>query len=97
VVEVAPVPPVTGLKLDPPFVETCHWTVGVGEPDAAALNETGLPNATVWLIGSVVITGALVAVVVTVKVAGFVVVLLLKPKNVASYLYPFCEADAVKE
>ena len=89
----------TGLKLDPPFVETCHWTVGVGEPDAAALNETGLPNATVWLIGSVVITGALVAVVVTVKVAGFVGTPLGATElvNTASYSYPFCEEVAVNE
>ena len=57
-------------------MSTCHWTVGVGVPDADALNEAGLPATTFagegWPVG--VIAGAVfVGAAVTVKVAGFVV------------------------
>ena len=31
--------PVTFAQVVPALVETRHWTVGVGEPEAAALNE----------------------------------------------------------
>jgi hypothetical protein len=81
-------------------VKTCHWTVGVGVPDADALNGGMVaPATTVSEEGSPVITGGLFVggAPVTVKVAGFVVVLPPKPVNVASYSYPFCEVDAVKE
>jgi len=80
----------------PPFVEYDHSTVGVGVPDADALNEAGLPATTFagegWPVG--VIAGAVfVGAAVTVKVAGFVVVRLLRPTNVASYS-PFSSAWA---
>jgi hypothetical protein len=45
-------------KLTPPFVLTCHCTVGAGWPEAAALNVAAVPAVTVTLIGFVVITGA---------------------------------------
>jgi hypothetical protein len=54
VVEVAPG---TLLKFAPPFVLTCHCTVGVGEPVAAAVKVAVWPAVTVWLIGCVVIVG----------------------------------------
>src|SRR3954462_345983 len=38
----------------PDATETCHCTVGVGEPLAAAVNVTGEPACTLWLTGSVV-------------------------------------------
>jgi hypothetical protein len=40
------------------LVDTCHWTVGVGEPEAAALNEAVELAATLSLAGWVVIFGA---------------------------------------
>jgi hypothetical protein len=41
-----------------PFVESFQRTVGVGEPDAAALNEAVEPTETVSLAGCKVIFGA---------------------------------------
>ena len=54
-VEVAP-----GMEIQVwrPSTETCHCTVGVGLPVAAAVNVTVPPEATVWLAGWVVTTGA---------------------------------------
>ena len=50
--------PVTLLKTPPvPVVLTCHCTVGVGLPDAVAVNETAAPDVPVWFIGLVVIVG----------------------------------------
>jgi hypothetical protein len=66
VVEVAPA---TSLKVAPPSVLTCHWTVGAGLPPAAAVKEAPLPVQTVWLVGFVVIAGE----VFTVRVAAVVV------------------------
>ena len=54
VVEVAPE---TLLNVAPPSVLTCHCTVGVGEPVAAAVKVAVWPGATVWLAGWVVIVG----------------------------------------
>ena len=51
------------------FVLTCHWTVGVGVPLAAAVKLTEAPALTAWLLGLVVTTGA----VSTVKLAAVVV------------------------
>jgi hypothetical protein len=85
-----------GVQGAKPFVEYDHSTVGVGEPDAAAVNEAGLPDATLSFVGSVVITGALVPPV-TVRVAAFVVELPCQSVNTASYLYPFSEELAVNE
>ena len=52
-----------------PSVLTCHCTVGVGVPLAAAVNVAMAPLATLMLAGFVVITGA----AVTVKVAAALV------------------------
>ena len=68
VVEVAPV---MSVHADP-LVLTCHCTVGVGEPLAAALKLTVDPEAPVRLVGCVVTAGT----VCTVNVAAFVVTLL---------------------
>ncbi len=35
----------------PPFVELCHWTAGVGLPDAAAVTVTVWPEVMDWLEG----------------------------------------------
>jgi hypothetical protein len=45
-------------KLAPPLVETIHRTLGVGEPDAAALKLAFDPALTLTLIGFEVTTGA---------------------------------------
>jgi hypothetical protein len=55
---VVDVAPATVLHVRPALVDTRHWTVGVGEPDAAALNEAVDPAATLLLPGWVVIVGA---------------------------------------
>jgi hypothetical protein len=60
------VAPATGATVAPPSVETSHWTVGVGTPVAAAVNDTGDPGATEADDGWVVTDGA----ESTVKVAG---------------------------
>ena len=39
------------VKVTPPSVLTCHCTVGVGVPLAAAVKVTGLPAVMVWLLG----------------------------------------------
>ena len=51
-----PVPVVTLSQPKPSF--TCHWTVGVGVPEAAAVNVAVLPAVRVWLLGWVMIDGA---------------------------------------
>jgi hypothetical protein len=48
----------TFVKLEPLFVETRHWTFGVGEPVAAALKVAFDPALTLTLIGLSVTTGA---------------------------------------
>src|SRR5271156_2493990 len=58
---VADVAPDKFVNVPPPFVLTCHCTVGVGEPDAAAVNVAVAPAVTVTLVGSVVIVGAVFA------------------------------------
>jgi hypothetical protein len=70
ILSVVDVAPDTFVKA-PPLVLTCHCTVGVGVPEAAAVNIAGAPAATVTFAGLVVIAGA----VFTVKVAGVVVAL----------------------
>src|SRR6266478_1536266 len=83
VVEVAPE---TLPNVVPPSVLTCHCTVGVGEPVAAAVKVAVWPTVTVRFAGWVVIvgdvgqfTGSVAAVVVAVP-AEFV--------NTARYRYP---------
>jgi hypothetical protein len=41
-----------------PVADSSHWTVGVGEPEAAALNEAVDPDVTASFDGSSVILGA---------------------------------------
>jgi hypothetical protein len=53
-VEVAPE---TLLNVPPLFVLTCHCTVGVGEPVAAAVKVAVWPTVAVWFAGCVVIVG----------------------------------------
>src|SRR6267143_1989037 len=50
-------PPETLPNVTPPSVLTCHCTVGVGEPVAAAVKVAVWPAVTVWLAGCVVIVG----------------------------------------
>ena len=73
---------------------TCHCTVGVGVPLAAAVKVTGLPAVTVWLVGWVVTTGATAAV--TVSVAGWLVALPATLVKTASYSLPSSVALVVK-
>jgi hypothetical protein len=63
---VVPVAPVTVDHVDPPSVDSCHWTVGVGVPEAAALKLADCPAFTDWAVGWVVTTGAVATVNVTV-------------------------------
>src|SRR5690242_10973455 len=51
---VAEVAPAMSVKLLPLSVLTCHWTVGVGLPLAAAVKVTVCPAGTAWLTGWVV-------------------------------------------
>ena len=62
------------VNVPPPFVLTCHCTVGVGEPVAAAVKVAVAPAVTVKFVGLVVIVGMVFAAF-TVNVA-FVVVAL---------------------
>ena len=80
------------VKVVPPFVLTCHCTVGVGDPVAAAVNTALAPAVTVTFAGFVVITGA----EVTVSVADVDVALLTELANTASYKLPFCPAVVAK-
>ena len=45
--------------VEPPFVLTCHRTVGAGSPLAAAVKIAVAPTFTDWSDGCVVMTGAL--------------------------------------
>jgi hypothetical protein len=47
----------TLLNVTPPSVLTCHCTVGVGDPVAAAAKVAVWPAVTVWLAGWVAIVG----------------------------------------
>ena len=58
-VKVVLVAPAMSLKVEPPSVLTCHCTVGVGLPLAAAVKVAVWPAVTVWLAGWVVTAGAL--------------------------------------
>jgi hypothetical protein len=78
------VAPATVVQVVPALVETCHWTVGVGEPEAAALNEAVELAATLSLAGWAVIVGS-TAGMVTVKAAGAVVAVPAEFLNTASY------------
>ena len=69
----------------PPSAETCHCTVGVGDPDAAALNEAVIPAVTVTLTGWLVIVGGALGGPVKVRVAALVVALPDELVKTASY------------
>ncbi len=60
VVEVAPA---RSEKVAPPLVLCCHWTVGVGLPDAAAVNCAVAPALTETFAGFWVIAGPIAAAV----------------------------------
>ena len=85
--------PETLLNVTPPSVLTCHCTVGVGEPDAAAVKVAVWPAVTVWLAGWVVIVGS---VEFTVSVAAVVVAVPAAFVNTARYWLPFCDKVVVK-
>ena len=87
------VAPLMFVQLEPLFSESCHCTVGVGLPDAAAENVAVDPEATLTLTGCVVTFGAAVAAV-TVSRALFVVALPAEFVNTALNRAPFCEASA---
>ena len=57
-VRVVLVAPAMFAKVAPPLLESCHWTVGVGLPVAAAVKLTLWPAVTVWSVGFVVTVGA---------------------------------------
>jgi hypothetical protein len=78
VVEVAP--PML-LKVPPPSVLNCHWTVGAGKPFAAAVNVAVFPAHTVWGVGWAVTAGD----TFTVRVAAVVVAVLHVLVNTARY------------
>jgi hypothetical protein len=86
-VNVSEVAPGTSLKVVPLLVETCHCTVGAGVPDACDVNVAVAPAVTVWSVGCVVTTGALVATV-TVSVAGFDLAVPAELVNTVRYLLP---------
>ena len=52
------VAPLRFVNVVPPFVLTCHCTVGFGVPLAAAVKETSKPFVTAWATGFNVTTGA---------------------------------------
>jgi len=79
------------VKLVPELVETFHCTVGVGSPEALALNEALAPDATVTLDGFDVTTGALL----TVKVAAVVRAEPAELVKTALYSSPFSLALVV--
>jgi hypothetical protein len=84
VVEVAPD---KFVNVPPLFVLTCHCTVGVGEPDAAAVNVAVAQAVRVTFVGSVVMVGA-VFPAFTVRVAFVVVALPAVLVKTARYLLP---------
>jgi hypothetical protein len=82
------------LNVTPPSVLTCHCTVGVGEPVAAAVKVAVWPALTVWFAGSVVIVGGVGEF--TVSVAAVVVAVPAAFVNTARYWFPFCDKVVVK-
>jgi hypothetical protein len=76
----------------PPFVLTCHCTVGAGDPVAAAVKVAMAPANTDTFVGFVVITGR----VFTVSVAAVVVADPCVFVKTASYEFPVCAAVVVK-
>src|SRR5687767_8288772 len=83
-------PPIS-LKFNPPSVESCHCTVGAGEPLAAAVKVAIAPSQTVLLFGFVVTAGG----VLTVSVAAVVVAVPHELVNTARYCSPLSAANAL--
>src|SRR5438309_1357135 len=82
---VVDVAPGMSVKLTPPLMLTCHCTVGVGVPLAAAVNVAVWPAFTVTFAGFPVIAGA----TLTVRVAALVVAVLTTFVNTARNWLPF--------
>jgi hypothetical protein len=61
-VSVVEVAPETLVNVVPPSVDTCHCTVGVGVPEAAAVNVAAFGAVTVWFVGLVVTVGGVTTV-----------------------------------
>jgi len=58
VVYVVEVAPTMSVQVAPGSVRSrCHWTAGMGLPDAAALKLAVCPSVTVWFEGWVVTDG----------------------------------------
>jgi hypothetical protein len=93
-VRVVKVAPGRMLKVAPLSALTCHWTVGVGEPVAAAVKTAVWPAVTAWFTGCVVIVGGVAGF--TVRVAAVVVADPAEFVNTAWYWFPFCNKAAVK-
>jgi len=81
---------VSALNVLPPSVDTNHWTVGVGLPEADAVNVALAPTATLVLAGCAEMVGAKS----TVSVAAVVVAVPAELVNTARYWLPFCDAVA---
>src|SRR5206468_1373902 len=86
------VAPGMSVNVAPPLMLTCHCTVGVGVPLAAAVNVAVWPAFTVRFVGFVVTAGA----TLTVRVAGLEVAVPATFVNTAWYWYPVWLAAAVK-
>src|SRR5213594_3519011 len=82
------------LKVTPPSVLTCHCTVGVGAPVAAAVKVAVWPAFTVWFTGCVVMVGGVGEF--TVSVAAVVVADPAELVNTARYLLPLCDKVVAK-
>jgi len=79
----------------PVLVLTCHCTLGVGKPAAAAVSFTTVLATTAWVTGLVVTTGA-VGAGVTVSLAAAVVRVPRAFVKLARYRSPFSAAVAAK-
>jgi hypothetical protein len=73
-----PLPSVRFVQVVPPFVETCHWNVGAGLPEAATVKVAVDPASTVTEVACVVIES-------TVNVAGVLVSVPWKSETIAWY------------
>src|SRR3954453_14716511 len=78
----------------PPSMDACHWTVGGGVPEAAAVKLNGRPAVTVWSDGFVVTTGA-TAADDTERVAAVVVAELTELVKTARYWLPLSLREPV--
>ena len=79
------------VKVVPPSVETCHWTVGVGVPVAAAVKLADWPCTTATSAGEAVTVGG----ESTVRVAADVVTDPMELATTARYSFPLSPAVVV--